>query len=293
MGINVDIKPTVNPFFDKTTHTFSYVVRDPTSNACAIIDPVLNFDYASGSVSYQSANCIIDFVNKHQLMVVWIIETHVHADHLTAAPYLKKSLGGKIAIGTHITQVQESLAMIFNEDADFKRDGSQFDHLFFDGEKYKVGNIPCKAIHTPGHTPTCMSHQLGDACFVGDTLFMPDVGTARVDFPGGNAGTLYDSIKKIFSLPQSTRIYLCHDYCPKDRNLEFLTTVNEQLSNNIHVKKGIAKDDFINMRQMQDQTLAIPTLFLPSLLINLRAGYFPEPEANGRVYLKVPLNAFI
>lgn len=292
MGVSISIKPRVTPFFDQDTHTFSYVVRDPTSSACAVIDPVLNFDYASGSVSYENAENIIEFISKHQLNLEWLIETHVHADHLTAAPYIQKKLGGKIAIGDKITLVQATFAGIFNTGTDFKQDGSQFDHLFRDGEQYQVGNLKCQALHTPGHTPACMTHLMGDACFVGDTLFMPDAGTARADFPGGDAQALYDSTRKILSLPINTRIYMCHDYCPNNRNLEYQTTVGDELKDNIHVKQGISRADFVKQREARDKTLAMPRLILPSLQVNMRAGRFPQPEDNGCVYLKIPLNVF-
>lgn len=292
MGVDVKVTPRVTPFFDQDTNSFSYVVRDPTSTTCAVIDPVLNFDYASGSVNYDNADDIIDFVSKHELTVAWIIETHVHADHLSAAPYLQKIIGGKIAIGEHIVIVQENFSRVFNTGVEFPHDGSQFDHLFSDGEVYQVGNLQAKAIHTPGHTPACMAHIIGDACFVGDTLFMPDAGTARADFPGGNAADLYDSAQKILSLPGNTRLFMCHDYCPNDRNLEYQTTVAEQRQNNIHVKTGISKEDFVTLRRNRDKTLGMPRLILPSLQVNMRAGHFPEPEANGFSYLKIPINWF-
>lgn len=292
MTYSSKMKPEVAPFFDKDTNTFSYVVKDPSSNSCAIVDSVLDFDYPSGSISYTGADRIIDYVKEHNLKVEWLIETHVHADHLSAAPYIQEKLGGKLGIGEHIVTVQETFGKVFNAGTEFERDGSQFDHLFKDGETYKVGELECKAIHTPGHTPACMTHVMGDAAFVGDTLFMPDAGTARADFPGGDAGVLFDSIQIILSLPAETRIFMCHDYCPNGRQLEYLTTVEEQRKNNIHVKEGTSKAAFVEMRQARDRTLGMPRLILPSLQVNMRAGHFPEPESNGTVYLKVPINAF-
>lgn len=286
------LKPEVAVFFDKDTNTFSYVVKDPTSQACAIVDSVLDFDYASGSVSYRGADAIIEYVEKHDLKVEWLIETHVHADHLSAAPYIQNRLGGKLGIGEHIVTVQEAFGVIFNEGTEFARDGSQFDHLFADGETYNIGALSGRALHTPGHTPACMTHVIGDAAFVGDTLFMPDAGTARADFPGGSAETLYDSTQKILALPDSTRIFMCHDYCPNGRELEYLTTVAEQRAQNVHVKTGISKSTFVELRQSRDKTLDMPRLILPSLQVNMRAGHFPEPESNGMSYLKVPINAF-
>jgi glyoxylase-like metal-dependent hydrolase (beta-lactamase superfamily II) len=285
-------KPHVAAFFEKDSNTFSYVVKDPKSNNCAIIDSVLNFDYASGGTSNSSANEIIAYVNEHNLHVEWIIETHVHADHLSAAPYLKSKLGGKIGIGKQITIVQETFGKVFNEGTEFELDGSQFDHLFHDGEQYQIGELQCTAMHTPGHTPACFTHVLGDAVFVGDTLFMPDAGTARADFPGGDAGVLYDSIQKILALPEEYRVFMCHDYCPNGRELEYETTIASQKNDNIHVKKDIEKSAFVEMRGSRDKTLSMPRLILPSLQVNMRAGDFPKAEENGLVYLKVPVNAF-
>lgn len=285
-------QPEVAPFFDEDTNTFSYVVKDPASNACAIVDSVLNFDYASGSISYTGADAIIDYVQKQQLQLEWLIETHAHADHLSAAPYIQEKLGGKLVIGEHIITVQETFGKIFNEGTRFRRDGSQFDVLLKDGDTYQVGNLTCTAIHTPGHTPACMAHVMGDAIFVGDTLFMPDAGTARADFPGGDAGVLFDSIQKILGLPEDTRIFMCHDYCPNGREVEYETTVGKQRERNIHVRTGTSKSAFVEMREARDRTLGMPRLILPSLQVNIRAGHLPEPEDNGRVYLKVPVNAF-
>lgn len=282
----------VFPFFDKDSNTFSYVVQDPSSQHCAIIDPVLDFDYASGTIFYEGADAIIDFIKSKDLKVSWIIETHVHADHLSAAPYLKKKLGGKIGIGKNITTVQNTFFTIFNEKKSNAADGSQFDYLFEDEEMYLLGNVQCRALHTPGHTPACMTHIMGDAAFVGDTLFMPDAGTARADFPGGDAAELYDSIAKILSQPDNTRIFMCHDYCPNGRELEYQTTVAEQKEKNIHIKQGISKSAFVELRQARDKTLSMPRLILPSLQVNMHAGHLPEQDTNGTVYLKVPINAF-
>lgn len=292
MTSNNSVKPDVAPFFDEDTNTFSYVVKDPESQSCAIIDSVLDFDYPSGGISFKGADAIIEYVQSHNLRVEWHIETHVHADHMSAAPYLQEKLGGKLGIGEHILTVQETFGKIFNEGTEFQRDGSQFDHLYTDGETYKVGNLECLAMHTPGHTPACMAHIIGDAAFVGDTLFMPDAGTARADFPGGDAGVLYDSIQRLLQLPPETRIFMCHDYCPNGRELEYLTSVKAELEENIHVKKGISKASFVEMREARDRTLAMPRLILPSLQVNMRAGHFPPEEDNGLCYLKIPVNAF-
>ncbi|MEZ5489766.1 MAG: MBL fold metallo-hydrolase [Gammaproteobacteria bacterium] len=285
-------RPEVLPFLDKQTNTFSYIVKDPDSEACAVIDSVLNFDYASGTASQEGADAIIDHIRSNGLKLEWLIETHAHADHLSAAPYIKEALGGRIAIGEHIDTVQETFAGIFNTGPEFARDGSQFDHLFKDNEAYRIGNLNCLAIATPGHTPACMTHLIGDAAFVGDTIFMPDAGTARADFPGGDARVLYRSIKKLLSLPKDTRLFMCHDYSDA-RELEYETTVAEELANNIHVNDGIDEDTFVKMREDRDRTLEVPDLILPSLQVNMRAGHFPEAEDNGRVYLKLPINLFV
>ncbi|RMA82512.1 MBL fold metallo-hydrolase [Umboniibacter marinipuniceus] len=286
------LKPVVTHFFEPDSNTYSYVVQDPSSSSCAIIDSALDFDYASGSISYRGADEIIAFVRDQDLSVDWIIETHVHADHLSAAPYLKKALGGKIAIGAHITTVQNTFGAIFNEGQDFHRDGTQFDHLFSDGEQYQLGNLMATAMHTPGHTPACFTHVIGNAVFVGDTLFMPDAGTARADFPGGDAGILFDSIQKILALPDNYRVFMCHDYGPNGRELRFETTIEAERLHNIHVGEGKLKTDFVVARETRDASLAMPRLILPSLQINMRAGDLPEPETNGLVYLKIPINAF-
>ncbi len=283
--------PEVLMFFDKDTATFSYVVKDPSSNACAIIDSVMSIDYPSGTISYEGADRIIAFIKEQQLDVQWLIETHVHADHLSAAPYIQERTGGKLGIGALITTVQEVFGTIFNTGSEFKRDGSQFDHLFADGETYQVGNLQARAMHTPGHTPACMTHVIGDAAFVGDTLFMPDQGTARADFPGGSAHTLFRSIHKVLSLPSETRLFMCHDY-PETRAVAYETTVAEQKAGNIHVKDGTREEDYVHKREARDATLGMPRLILPSLQINMRAGHMPPAENNNRVYLKLPINAF-
>ena len=278
-------------FFDKDTATFSYVVKDPTSSACAVVDSVANIDYPSGTLSYEGADRIIAFIKEQQLDVQWLIETHVHADHISAAPYIQERTGGKIGIGAQITTVQEVFAKIFNTGAEFKHDGSQFDHLFADGENYQVGNLQAHAIHTPGHTPACMTHVIGDAAFVGDTLFMPDQGTARADFPGGSAHTLFHSIQKVLSLPPETRLFMCHDY-PETRAVAYETTVAQEKAGNIHVKDGTQELDYVRKREARDATLGMPRLILPSLQVNMRAGHLPPAENNNRVYLKLPINAF-
>ena len=285
-------QPQVQEFFDDATNTYSYVVWDPSNNVAAVIDSLLDFDQASGRTKTDSADKLIAFVKEKGLTVDWIIDTHVHADHLTAAPYVKSQLGGRTGIGEHISTVQKVFAKIFNEDQRFHTDGSQFDHLFKDGETYKVGTIDAKAIHTPGHTPACMSHLIGDAVFVGDTIFAPDFGTARCDFPGGDAGTLYDSIQRLFDLPDDTRVFLCHDYkAPGRDTFMFETTIADEKAHNIHVNEGTSKDAFVKMRTERDATLDMPKLILPSVQINMRAGNLPEPEENGQRYMKLPINA--
>ncbi|MFK7732925.1 MAG: MBL fold metallo-hydrolase [Pseudomonadales bacterium] len=286
------VAPTVTPFFDKGSSTFSYVVKDPDSSHCAVIDSVMEFDHASGHTSYVSADAIIEYVRSQKLTLDWLIETHVHADHMSAAPYIQQHLGGKIGIGAEITVVQQTFGDIYNEGQDFARNGQQFDQLFKEGDHYHVGEMACRAMHTPGHTPACMTHIMSDAVFVGDTLFMPDGGTARADFPGGDAATLYDSIQKILDLPECSRLFMCHDYCPNGRALEYETTVSAQRAQNIHVHDGISKEAFVEMRTSRDKTLGMPQLILPSIQVNMRAGHFPEPESNGRVYLKLPVNIF-
>ena len=287
------LRPQVQHFFEDDTNTFSYVVKDPESDACAIVDSVLNYDMASGGVDHKSADEIIRYVEEHKLKVEWIIETHVHADHLTAAPYLQARLGGKIGIGEQVTTVQTTFKKIFNVKDEFQPDGQQFDHLFKDGEHYRIGALDAFVIHTSGHTPACMTHVIGDAAFVGDTLFMPDAGTARADFPGGDAAQLFDSIQKILALRDQTRIFMCHDYGTADREkLLFETTVAEERANNIHVNQKVAREKFVEMRTARDQTLGMPHLILPSLQVNMRAGHFPAAEDNGLAYFKLPVDAF-
>lgn len=284
-------KPTVHGFFDPATWTVTYVVYDGPGSACAIIDSVLDYDLKSGRTQHTSADKVIAFVREHQLKVEWILETHAHADHLSAAPYLKEKLGGKLAIGSRITAVQKVFAEIFNLEPDFKQDGTQFDHLFTEDEAIKVGTFTGRALFVPGHTPACMAYQFGDAVFVGDTLFMPDVGSARCDFPGGDARMLYESSKKILSLPAETRLFMCHDYPPNDRSIRFETTVAAQRAHNIHLHDGVTQEQFVAMRTKRDATLEMPVLILPAVQINIRAGNFPPPEPNGKSYLKIPLNA--
>lgn len=284
--------PVVTHFFDEESNTFSYVVKDPNSESCAIIDSVLDIDYASGGISHESPDEIIDFVTRNKLKVEWIIETHAHADHLSAAPYIKDKTGGKTAIGEQITTVQKTFAGVFNLDNGFHHDGSQFDHLFVDEEIYEIGTMIARVMHTPGHTPACMTHIIGDAAFVGDTLFLPDAGTARADFPGGDAAILFQSIHKILELPDSTKIFMCHDYGTEDRDVEFTTTVAAERQGNIHVNDSVSEESFVEMRTARDKTLGMPHLILPSLQINIRGGDFPPAEDNGLVYLKLPINAF-
>jgi glyoxylase-like metal-dependent hydrolase (beta-lactamase superfamily II) len=259
-------------------------------SACVVIDSVLNYDSKSGRTTTKSVDEVAQFIAEKKLQLTWILETHAHADHLTAAPYLQSKLGGKIVIGDHITNVQKVFKGVFNLDERFAVDGSQFDRLLKDGDSLAFGDLSLKAIYVPGHTPACMAYEIGDALFVGDTLFMPDVGTARCDFPGGDAKTLYQSIQKILSYPNETKLYMCHDYPPSDRPVAHLTTVGEQKQSNIHVHDGITEDTFVQMRSKRDATLEMPHLILPSIQINIRAGHFPEPEANGKSYLKIPLN---
>ncbi len=287
------MKPVVKTFFDEDTFTASHVAHDPETRKCAIIDSVLDYDPASGRTNTHSADSIIAYIREHNLTVEWIIETHVHADHLTAAPYLKENLGGKTAIGDRVGLIQETFAKIFNADSKFNRDGSQFDVLFADGATFKIGNIDASVIHTPGHTPACTTIIIGDAAFVGDTLFMPDYGTARCDFPGGDARTLYRSIQKLFTLPGETRLFMCHDYKAPARNeYAWETSVAEEREKNIHVRNGISEDDFTAMREARDKTLSMPRLILPSVQVNMRAGDMPPAEDNGVSYLKMPVNQF-
>ncbi len=287
----ISIEPDVAVFFDQDSNTFSYVVRDPQSQACAVIDSVLDFDYPSASISYSSADAIIEYIKDRDLQVEWHIETHVHADHLSAGPYLQKQLGGKLAIGEHILTVQETFGKIFNEGSDCQRNASQFDHLFKDGETYTVGKLQAKAIHTPGHTPACMVHVIGKSAFVGDTIFMPDSGTARADFPGGSAKALYQSAQKILQLSPDTNLYICHDYGGEGREVNYQTTVAEQRQHNVHVGKAVTENQFVALREKRDRSLSTPRLMIPAIQVNMRAGDFPKAQDNGVVYLKLPINS--
>ena len=289
--IDIAIKPEVTPFFDRETNTISYVVQDPSSSSCAVIDSVMDIDYAAGRISYKSADLIIDHVRRNGLQVDWLIETHAHADHLSAAPYIQQKLGGKLGIGEHIVTVQKTFGKIFNEGTEFQRDGSQFDRLFKDGDTYSIGKLNAFVMHTPGHTPACTTHVIGDATFTGDTLFMPDGGTARADFPGGDARTLYRSVRKVLeTLPPETRLFMCHDYGPNGREIRWETSVGEERIHNIHVRDGTSEDTFVQMREARDKTLSMPRLIVPSLQINIRAGHLPEPDQSGKTFLKVPVN---
>ena len=285
-------RPEVTAFPDPDTNTISYVVADPATGAAAIVDSVLDIDYAAGRLSYRSADAVIAFVEERGLRVEWLIETHVHADHLSAAPYIQERVGGKIGIGDKIGIVQDTFGKVFNEGTEFARDGSQFDRLFQDGDRYGIGSIEAVALSTPGHTPACMTHVIGDAAFVGDTLFMPDYGTARCDFPGGDARTLYRSIHRLTSLPDEARVFLCHDYKAPPGRTEFAweTTIGAQRTGNIHIRDGVSEDEFVTMRTQRDATLPMPKLILPSVQVNMNGGRPPEPEDNGVRYLKVPLN---
>jgi glyoxylase-like metal-dependent hydrolase (beta-lactamase superfamily II)/uncharacterized membrane protein YedE/YeeE len=288
--VDLAIKPVVTAFFEPETNTISYVVQDPASKACAIIDAVMDIDYAAGRISYASADRIIDHVRANGLKVEWLIETHAHADHLSGAPYIQGKLGGKLGIGEHITTVQDVFGKVFNEGTEFRRDGSQFDRLFKDGDTYTIGAMTAFVMHTPGHTPACTVHVIGDAVFTGDTLFMPDGGTARADFPGGDARQLYRSIKRVLALPAEMRLFMCHDYGPNGRDIRWETTVADERAHNIHVRDGVTEDEFVAMREARDKTLGMPKLIVPSLQVNIRAGHLPEPDANGKRFLKVPLN---
>ena len=281
--------PEVKAFFDNESNTVSYVVTDPATKKAAIIDSVMDFDYASGTISYDHADMIIEHVTTQKLDVEWLIETHVHADHLSAAPYIQQKLGGKLGISDRISEVQKVFGKIFNAGTEFERDGSQFDQLFVDRDRYKIGELDGVAIATPGHTPACMVHLIGDAVFVGDTLFMPDGGTARADFPGGDARMLYQSIQKILALPDETRMFVCHDYAPNGREFLWETTVGAQRANNIHVGNNASEDGFVKMREKRDASLAMPRLIMPSIQVNMRAGHMPDAEENGATYLKVPI----
>jgi glyoxylase-like metal-dependent hydrolase (beta-lactamase superfamily II) len=282
----------VQHFYDQATSTFTYVVSDADTGLAAIIDPVLDLDYASGRLGTRSAEEVVEHIKDHNLSLRYILETHIHADHLSSAPYIREQLGGVIAIGSQITTVQETFATIFAEDDGFRRDGSQFDLMLSDGDTFRLGGLEVCALHVPGHTPACMAYLIGDALFVGDTLFMPDAGTARCDFPGGDARSLFESCQRLLTLPDDTRVFVCHDYQPGSRDLAFESTVAEQRAHNIHVGADISADEFVAMRESRDAGLEMPALILPSLQVNMRAGNLPPFDASGRLFLKVPINAF-
>ena len=288
--LNMNVKPEIKEFFDEATNTISYIVKDPASQSCAIIDSVMDIDYAAGRITYDHADELIAYIEKNNLKLEWIIETHVHADHLSAAPYIQQKLGGKIGVGDKIMVVQEAFGKVFNEGTEFQRDGSQFDALFKDGDTYQIGNLQAFTIYTPGHTPACMTHVIGNATFVGDTLFMPDGGSARADFPGGDAATLYDSIQKVLSLPDEMRLFMCHDYGPNGRDIQWETTVGDEKAHNIHVGGNKTKEEFVKFRTERDATLDMPKLIIPSLQVNMRAGDIPK-DKDGNPMLKVPVNA--
>ncbi|SEW44593.1 Glyoxylase, beta-lactamase superfamily II [Cognatiyoonia koreensis] len=287
--VDLTIKPDVSAHFDEATNTISYIVKDPESDHCAIIDSVMDIDYAAGRITYDHADALIAEITSRGLKLDWIIETHVHADHLSAAPYIQQKLGGKIGVGEKIMVVQETFGKVFNEGTEFQRDGSQFDALFKDGDTYMVGNMQGFAMYTPGHTPACMVHVMGNAAFVGDTLFMPDGGSARADFPGGDAGQLYDSIQKVLELPDNMRLFMCHDYGPNGRAIQWETTVAEEKAHNIHVGGDKTREDFIRFRTERDAQLAMPNLIIPSLQVNMRAGELPK-DKDGNPMLRVPVN---
>ena len=288
--VKVEQKSVVDGFFDSDTNTISYCVRDPNSKSCALYDSVLDFDFSSGRTSRKSADALIAYVRENELQVEWIIETHVHADHLSAAPYLQEELGGKLGIGARVIEVQDIFGKIFNEGTEFQRDGSQFDALFEDGDTYQIGGLDAFVMATPGHTPACMAHVVGDAIIVGDTLFMPDGGSARADFPGGDAKELYQSIKKVLSLPPQMRMFICHDYGPGGREIAWETSVAEQRKSNIHVRDGVSETEYVKMRTERDAQLSMPKLIIPSVQVNMRAGDMPEPDESGKRYLKVPVD---
>lgn len=288
--VDLTTQPKVAAFFEAETNTISYVIKDPASKSCAVIDPVMDIDYAAGRIGYRSADLVIDYIRTNELVVEWLIETHAHADHLSGAPYIQGKLGGKIGIGEHITTVQEVFGKVFNEGTEFRRDGSQFDRLFKHGDTYQIGGMTAFVMHTPGHTPACTTHVIGNAAFVGDTLFMPDGGTARADFPGGDARQLYRSIKEVLALPPAMRLFMCHDYGPNGRDIRWETTVADERAHNIHVRDGISEDEYVAMREARDKTLGMPRLIVPSLQVNIRAGRLPEPDSGGKRFLKVPLD---
>ena len=286
------LRPEIASFFDPATYTVTYVVHDPATMEAAIVDSVLDFDPNSGRTSTLSADAVIAYVASHNLKVTWLLETHAHADHFSAAPYLQEKLGGKIAIGADIVTVQTVFGKLFNAGTEFERDGSQFDALFKDGDTFTIGSLPVRVMHVPGHTPACIAYVVGEAVFVGDTMFMPDYGTARADFPGGDARTLFRSLRRILSLPPETRLFMCHDYLPKGRS-EYVweTTVAAERESNVHAHDGITEDEFVAMREARDATLDMPRLILPSVQVNMRAGHLPPPDENGVTYLKIPVNA--
>jgi glyoxylase-like metal-dependent hydrolase (beta-lactamase superfamily II) len=288
--VDMAIIPEVKAFFDPATNTISYVVKDPASNACAVVDSVMDIDYAAGRITYDHADEIITYIQDNHLDLEWLIETHVHADHLSGAPYIQEKLGGKLGIGEQITVIQETFGKVFNEGTEFQRDGSQFDRLFRDGDTYQIGEMTAFAIYTPGHTPACMVHVMGDAAFAGDTLFMPDGGSARADFPGGDAGTLYDSIQKVLALPDDMRLFMCHDYGPNGRDIAWETTVGDEKAHNIHVGGGKTREEFVRFRTERDAQLDMPKLIIPSLQVNMRAGKLPPADESGKTFLKVPVN---
>ena len=289
---NAALRPEIASFFDPVTFTVTYVVRDPSTREAAIIDSVLDFDPNSGRTATASVDAVIEYVNSHNLKVIWLLETHAHADHFSAAPYLQERLGGTIAIGEHITAVQAVFGKLFNAGPEFAHDGSQFDMLFKDGDTFSIGALPVTVLHVPGHTPACIAYIVGEAVFVGDTMFMPDYGTARADFPGGNARTLFRSLRRTLSLPHETRLFMCHDYLPKGRS-EYVweTTVAAEREGNVHAHDGVTEDEFVAMREARDATLDMPRLILPSVQVNMRAGHLPPPDDNGVIYLKLPVNA--
>ncbi|WP_269932932.1 MBL fold metallo-hydrolase [Aminobacter sp. HY435] len=284
------VKPEVIPFFDEATNTITYVVKDPDSDACAVIDSVMDIDYAAGRITHDGADKIVAHIHDNGWSLEWLIETHIHADHLSAAPYIQEKLGGRLGVGEHITVIQNTFGKIFNEGTDFQRDGSQFDQLFAEGDSYTIGTMTVHVMHTPGHTPACMTHVIGDAAFVGDTLFMPDGGTARADFPGGDARTLYRSIQRVLALPDAMRLFMCHDYGPNGRDIRWETTVADEKAHNIHVGNGMDEDAFVKMREARDVTLSMPKLIIPSLQVNMRAGQLPSADKDGKTFLKVPIN---
>ncbi|PWE28778.1 MBL fold metallo-hydrolase [Maritimibacter sp. 55A14] len=288
-ALDMSVEPRVEGFFDPASNTISYIVNDPASDACAIFDSVLDIDYAAGRITYSNADRLIEAIRKRGLVLEWIIETHVHADHLSAAPYLQQQLGGKIGVGARIAEVQETFGKVFNEGTEFQRDGSQFDALFEDGDTYSIGGMSGFAIATPGHTPACMVHVIGNAAFAGDTLFMPDGGSARADFPGGDAGELYDSIQKLLTLPEEMRLFICHDYGPGGRAIAWETTIGQQRAENIHVGGGKTREEFVRFRSERDAQLSMPKLIIPSLQVNMRAGEIPR-DVSGAPMLKVPVN---